>query len=229
MLLVANYKMNGDFKFYATTIQKLNKVKDTNIVLCPPFVFLPQFKNNLKFHNLGAQNVDCPLNNKSTGGISAQMLKEFGCAYTLVGHSERRAYETEQDIAQKIIAAQKQNIIPIVCVGEKYRGQGYLNFISQVESALKVADKNKQIIFAYEPVWSIGSGNLPSRAHVENIIKKIKASAEKFGFNVPVIYGGSINENNFGDYMGVVDGFLVGGLALDTDRFILLIRRVYGK
>lgn len=227
MLIVANYKNNGDSKFYATLIQKINKVKDTNLVLCPPFVFLPQFKN-LKRHKLGAQNVDC--SPALTGGISAEMLKEFNCAYALVGHCERRPFETDKLAAQKVQALQKVNITPIVCVGETDRGAGYANFKHQVMSALKLADKNKQIVFAYEPVWCVGTGELPSAKHVGDMVKHIKNSVKKFGIEGKVLYGGSIDENNFKNYMSTnIDGFLVGRLAMQIDNFINFLRSVYGK
>ncbi len=228
MLIVCNYKMNGNLNLYSKLIKQLNKVEGTKLILCPPFVYMSQFKRQLKFHLLGAQDVSAFDEGKSTGQISAHMLIDMGCKYTLVGHSERRVFESDEIVAQKIVAAQKSDIIPIVCVGETDRGMGYAGFKHQVESAFNAASKTKPLIVAYEPVWAIGSNQSPDADYVGEMIKNIKAAAQKYNIDAKILYGGNVNQHNFKSLKSTgVDGFLLGRLSIDSDRFFEFLRRVY--
>ena len=129
--------------------------------MCPPFVYMPFFSLKRKNIELGAQDIAQVENKKSTGQINGKMLKDFGVKYCLVGHSEKRAIgETDEMVADKVKYAQEQNIKPIICVGEKTKSAKLDVLIEQVQTALSKAEK-KDLIFAYEPVWAIGTGDTP--------------------------------------------------------------------
>lgn len=225
-LLVANYKMNGNKDFYqkvSKTINKL-KLKDT-VILCPPFVYMPFLKINNKNVCLGAQDICSQENTKSTGQTSAKMLKEFGASYVIVGHSERREIgETNEVVAQKVSIAQSNNIIPIVCVGEKTKTAKLDILVEQVKIALSMA-KNDNIIFAYEPIWAIGSGVQPTVEKINKALKIIKNTAQDLGFDLKVLYGGSINGNNINEVSkSLADGFLMGGVSNKLDEFVSILK-----
>ena len=225
-LLVANYKMNGNIDFY----QKVNKVfkklklEDT-VILCPPFVYMPFFKIKNKKVNLGSQDISSGENKKSTGQINAKMLNEFNVKYVLIGHSERRDFgETNDLIANKVKYAQENGITPIVCVGEKTKTSKLNVLIEQINAVLEKT-QNKEIVFAYEPVWAIGTGVQPTIKQIEKAIKLIKNTAKEYGFDVKVLYGGSVNVDNYKEILNSnVDGLLMGGVSLKLNEFIHIVK-----
>ena len=226
-LLVANYKMNGDKNFYIAVQKVINKikVKDTKIVLCPPFVYMPFFKIKNKNLYLGSQDVSNVLNKQSTGQTSPKMLKEFGVSYTLIGHSERRALgETDSIVADKVKLAQEYDILPIVCVGEIDKTASLDVLINQVKMALSKAE-NKEIIFAYEPLWAIGSGEKPTVERINEAIDLIKNTANELNFSVPVLYGGSVNAENYKEIeTSKANGLLMGGVSLKINDFVKILK-----
>lgn len=230
-LLVANYKMNGDKKFFLSAVEQLNKLrqKDAKIVLCPPFCYLSCF--NLKSAKLGCQDLSADGEGKSTGQISAKMLKDLGVEYALVGHSERRAIgETDELVAKKVKVASENKIIPIVCVGENAKNEKQTAIKNQVKIALSQASMNAEIVFAYEPVWTIGTGDTPTVKHIDRAIKIVKDECAKHGFNCKVLYGGSVNEKNYIEFLSsTADGFLLGGVSLKIDKFIEIFKGVNSK
>ena len=227
-LLVANFKMNGDKQFYLSAVQKLNSLrqKGTELVLCPPFCYLAFF--SLKSAKLGCQDISAEKDGKSTGQTSAKMLKDFNVQYAIVGHSERRALgETDQLVARKVKAAQENKIVPIVCVGENEKTASLTSIKNQVKIALSLANKDAEIVFAYEPVWAIGSGDTPTVKHIDRAIKIIKNECAKHHFNCKVLYGGSVNEKNYNEFLSsTADGFLLGGVSLKLDSFVEIINGV---
>ena len=232
-LVVANYKMNGNIKFFRS-LNILNKLKlrDTKIVLCPPFLYLPIVKLKNKSISLGCQNISQFINNKSTGEISPLMLKEFNVCYAIIGHSERRAIgETDDMVANKVINALNHDITPIICVGENNKEEGLSLVKTQVKAVLKAIDKNgiektKEVIFAYEPVWSIGTGKLPTIKDIDKAVKLIKTTAKSL-VNTKVLYGGSINGDNFTDLTNsIADGFLLGGVSQKLEEFKKIVKGV---
>ncbi len=222
--LVANYKMNGDKKFFRS-INSFNKIKlkDTKLILCPPFVYLNLVK--AKHFSLGAQDVSAFCDNKSTGEISAEMLKDYGVKYVIIGHSERRARgETDKLIQSKIKLAFNNGITPIVCVGEKNYNSKIEEILNQVESAL-VTDS--EIIFAYEPVWAIGTGKLPTINKINKAVDLIKTTAKQHNRDCKVLYGGSVNKSNYKQLLTCeIDGFLVGGLSLKLNEFLDVLKGI---
>ena len=232
-LIVANYKMNGNIKFFRS-LNILNKLKlrDTKIVLCPPFLYLPIVKLENKSISLGCQNISQFINNKSTGEISPLMLKEFNVRYAIIGHSERRAIgETDDMVANKVINALNHDITPIICVGENNKEEGLSLVKTQVKAVLKAIDKNgiektKEVIFAYEPVWSIGTGKLPTIKDIDKAVKLIKTTAKSLE-NVKVLYGGSVSGDNFIDLTNsIADGFLLGGVSQKLEEFKKIVKGV---
>ena len=228
-LVVANYKMNGSKDFYASAFKKINntKVKDTEIVLCPPFVYLNLFKSKNKKVKLGAQDISICINNKNTAQISPNMLKEFNVEYAIVGHSEQRELGlTDEQIANKVKLSVDNAIVPIICVGEKTK-KGSVDVINaQVEKAISLLDK-EEIIFAYEPVWAIGTGDVPTNEKIDAAVALIKQTCRDKGLNVKVLYGGSINKQNYLELLKTsADGFLLGGVSLKIEDFCEIVRGV---
>ncbi len=231
--VVANYKMNGNKKFYVSAQKKLNtlKLKDTKLVLCPPFVYVQNLKIKNKRIFLGVQNISSAVNNKSTGEISTKMLNDLGVKFVIVGHSERRALgESDEIVVKKVINAINSNITPIVCVGENGTNAGLDEVKNQVKAVLKglkagKIDKDREIIFAYEPVWAIGTGKIPTISEINKAVKLIRTSAK--GYNIKVLYGGSVSGDNYAEiFSAQIDGFLLGGVSLKVDEFTKIVKGV---
>lgn len=226
MIFVANYKMNGDKNFYQKVNKVFNKLKvEDTIVLCPPFVYMPFLKLKKENVYLGSQDVAGEINKQSTGQISVKMLNDFNVKYSIVGHSERRAIgETDETVAKKVNIAQVNGIIPIVCVGENSKSAGLDIIEKQVKIALLQATKN-EIIFAYEPIWAIGSGLQPTISQINEAVKIIKTTAKDAGFDVKILYGGSVNLSNYKEIQKAkIDGLLMGGVSLKLEDFIKIVK-----
>ena len=244
-LIVANWKMNPQTLKQARQIfdavkKDLSKVKNnqSEIVICPPFPYLSDLlslrgaSRNERRSNLvlGAQNCFWEQKGAFTGEISCAILKDLGCKYVLVGHSERRKYfnETNKNINKKIKAILDAKMIPILCIGETLaeRKQGIVQKVlqKQITSALKNISKFKvqssKFIIAYEPIWAIGTGkscDIDIALSVNLLIKKI--------INAPLLYGGSVNSDNARSYIqdAKMDGLLIGGASLKPKEFIKII------
>lgn len=228
-IIVANYKMNGDKAFYTNIQKRLNKlnVKDTNLVLCPPFVYLPFFKISNNNIVLGSQDIANVQKNKATGQVGPEMLVDFNVRYSIIGHSERRAIgETENLIAEKVKIAKDNGIMPIICVGEESKTIKTSVIRSQVESALSRV-QGCDIVFAYEPIWAIGSGVVPTIDNINKASMIIKEVCSEKGFVPKILYGGSVDANNYKELIKAnIDGFLVGGTSLKIDEFEKLVKGV---
>ncbi len=218
--IVANFKMNGNKKFYQNCNKIFNqrKFKDTNLVLCPPFIYVPFIK--AKNLNLGAQDISSFSSGSYTSQISANMLKEFGVTYAIIGHCERQ--DGNNEIALKVKQACQNGITPIVCVGETEKQQNQSVMERQIKSALKFA--SGKVIFAYEPVWAVKSGKTETAKQIQTKIKFIKNTAKSCGFEVEVLYGGGVNETNFNKLQcAELDGFMLGEACLVTNKFLKII------
>jgi len=228
--IVANYKMNGSSKFYKGVAKKINntRIKDTKIILCPPFVYLPNFKIKNRFTSLGSQDIAHCENGKSTGQISAKMLKEFNVKYSIIGHSERRELgELDNMVARKVKNAKENGIVPIVCVGELKKNSALDSVISQVEAVLNVLDAQDNVIFAYEPVWAIGSGETPTIKRINKVVEAIKNKIVERNIEPICLYGGSVNVDNYKELNTAnIEGFLIGGTSLKVDKFIEILKGV---
>lgn len=247
-LIIANWKMNpatlkGAKLLFDSVKRGVGRIKKAEVVICPPFVYLPIANNKSSMIKLGAQ--DCFWKEKGayTGEVSAKMLKNSGCRYVILGHSERRKYfnETGEIINKKIKIALKEKIIPILCVGEseKERAKGKTANVlkKQITSALKNISGPKfsasGIIIAYEPNWAIGSGNSCDFNETQImglLIRKIIANlySRRIAESFRVIYGGSVNCGNAEAYIkeAGINGLLIGGASLNSKEFIKIVKSI---
>jgi len=248
-IIIANWKMNLSLEESVTLVkaidERIGKLKELELVICPSFVFLDrigQFLSNKKSKiKLGAQDIFWEEKGAYTGEISGKMLKEMGCEYVIIGHSERRGYlnETDEMVHQKVKTALDERLIPIICVVESFRerGSGQKDYvvIKQVNYALKGIEVvgSQKIIIAYEPVWVIGSGQAVKPEEAEYTHQVIRQalldlySPDLIEKNFRIIYGGSVDGKNIKSFLQreMVDGVLVGGASIKVETFIALVNK----
>jgi triosephosphate isomerase (TIM) len=243
-ILAGNWKMNLDAKASADLVKALIPlVKDStgvDVVVGPVFTSIPAVVEAAKGANIGvaAQNCYWEDSGAFTGEISVPMIKAAGCQYCIVGHSERRQFfgETDEKINKKIQALYKHGLTPIVCCGEllEEREAGKTTEVveTQLRGCLKglPADKVKETVLAYEPVWAIGTGKVATPAQAQEVHATIRALlVELYGKEVAeavrIQYGGSVKADNVKELMGQkdIDGALVGGAALKADSFAAIV------
>ena len=235
---IANWKMNGQKDSYklvksiSNYCQKMKR-KTSKVVICPPFTLLSELIKKEKKIKFGGQDCHYKSEGAYTGSISANMLKSINCQYVILGHSERRIYqkETSQELNLKIQSAIESNLTVIYCIGEKLEEIKKRNIIlkKQLSSLPKKIDP-KKIIIAYEPVWAIGTGKVPSLNDINKIHEKIRHILSnlvslRFSKHVSILYGGSVNAINSVDILNLdhVDGALVGGASLKSKEFCKII------
>ena len=233
----SSFKIVHKINQFSNNHKKSNKIK---IILCVPNTLIYFFKKKLKSKDisLGVQN--CHYNQSYgsfTGSINASMLKRAGAEYVILGHSENRSEgESEQLIRKKILSALKQKLNIIFCIGEtlneKKLGKTFYKLRKQIKGSLKKGFNINKIIFAYEPVWSIGTNKIPKTDELRNTISFIKKEIDKnFKTNKPpkVLYGGSVHPNNIRLFSSIaeIDGFLIGGASQSSKKFIDIIKNYY--
>lgn len=241
-IIIANWKMKLGLKETTDLAKQVKeKFKDFNvgtIAVCPNFISLLEVKKIMKGTNIhvGAQDAFWEARGAFTGEISPALLKEAGCKYVIIGHSERRKYLMENyEMIHKEIKAvvEVEDLVPVICIGENWdeRKTDRRDFIlfDQLQQALSGINVvgDQQIIIAYEPIWAIGSGTAiePSEAEYAHKIVRLTLN-DMFGMkivnkNFKIIYGGSINTKNVRGFVGLenLDGVLVGGASLDAEEF----------
>lgn len=230
-IVAANWKMNmtaAETEHFLDEFLKGKRYSNIRTIIFPPFPYLYLFAKRLRYEKIafGAQDVSFQDKGAYTGEVSGTMLRDLCCSYAICGHSERRRYhgESSEEVAKKAKAALKVQLTPVICIGETQdeRNQGrYREVLSaQIEAVKAALGKDiEKTIFAYEPVWAIGTGVIPTMEQV----------AETHGFiiscigcgKVPVLYGGSANEKNVTELSRVpgVSGFLIGGAGLKAESF----------
>jgi triosephosphate isomerase len=216
--------MNGSVDFYKAIQKetKIHKDKDTKIILCPPFIYLPFLKVNNKNVFLGAQDIAGRESVKGTGKISGKMLKEFNVSYCIVGHCELK--DDDEMIVCKIKKALKNKIIPIICVGENNEKDDVTVIQEKLNKYLAEISR-EEIIIAYEPCWSVGSGKTPKIERINAVSDIIKSFCESKRINVKILYGGSVNKSNFSRLKKAnIDGFLIGEQSKDLISFVNFIK-----
>jgi len=245
-VIAGNWKMN---KTVTEAIELANGLKrelyaieDIDIILCPPFTALDEvaeivYESNLK---LGAQNMHWEASGAFTGEVSGPMLKNLGCQYVILGHSERRQYffETNEIVNKKTKAALKMGLLPIVCVGENLNerktGKTFEVIEDHVRNSLTglVPEDMLKVIIAYEPVWAIGTGNTASPQQAQEVHKFIRTLLTKLyslevAGQIIIQYGGSVKPDNTRELMNQedIDGALVGGASLDVKSFSEIVRQ----
>jgi triosephosphate isomerase len=236
---MGNWKMNGSAESAKSLcnaiIEELN-AGDTGIAVCAPYVYLA----NLQVLSVdsplavGAQNVADQASGAYTGEISASMLKELGCKYALVGHSERRTYygDTDESVAARFCQAQKQGIIPVLCIGEtlaEREANETFNVVNrQLDAVIEKAgiEALNNAVIAYEPVWAIGTGVTASDEQAQEVHKAIReriaAKDQAIADKIQILYGGSMKPANAKGLLGMadIDGGLIGGASLDAQSFL---------
>ena len=239
-LIAGNWKMHGSRAENAELVEALllglPAQTPVEIVVCPPFVYLWEVGRLVKASNiaLGAQSVCAEQVGAFTGEASASMLRDIGCKYVIVGHSERRAIYKEDDalVARKFLAAQSQGLIPILCVGEtleeRERGQTMQVVSRQLTAVLDLAGAValRAAVIAYEPVWAIGTGKNATPEQAQEVHAHIRTAVAardaKIAADVRILYGGSVKAANARELFAMpdVDGGLVGGASLKADEFL---------
>lgn len=220
----------------AAIVQGLSGEENVEVAVCPPFVYLAEVVRAVKDTAVavGAQNVCAEPMGAFTGEIAAAMLRDVGCRYVIVGHSERRQIYKEDDslVARKFLAVQQQKLTPILCVGEtleeRERAQTEQVVARQLDAVLAVAGVAAlaQAVVAYEPVWAIGTGKnaTPEQAQTVHafIRGRLARQDAKIAGAIRVLYGGSVKAANAGELFAMpdVDGGLVGGASLKGEEFM---------
>lgn len=242
--------MAGNWKMYKTIGEAVRFAKDLKacelparcrVVVCPPFTALSAVSAVLAGCRveLGAQNMHHRDEGAFTGEVSPLMLKEAGCGYVILGHSERRQFfgETDEEVGSKVASALAHGLTPIVCVGEVLSEREAGETEKVVEARLRgslsglEAEKAGGIIVAYEPVWAIGTGRTASDSDAQQVNRFIRdLLAGMFGHDVSqsirILYGGSVKPDNAAGLMAQpdIDGALVGGASLDVKSFAAIIK-----
>ena len=238
-MIVANWKANGDIKknyLWCETFQNLLDKSSFNYVgISPSHIHFHQLNTFFKETNamIGMQDIYIE-GGAITGSISAEMASADGCSFCLVGHSERREIFNEDSnlISKKINSLLKNNIKPILCIGESFEehksGKTQDKLKSQIIESFPKSDFSNELIIAYEPIWAIGSGKTPEPEEVNSIhefIKDVVQSATANNIVPKVLYGGSVNDINANDFFDEdsIDGALVGGASLDANIFANIV------
>ena len=244
-IIAGNWKMNkltSEAVGLAREVRnRIGTTEDKEIVLCPPFTVLSLVKEVIGNSSikLGAQNMHWEVRGAYTGEVSPTMLKDIGCSYVILGHSERRGYfgETDDTVRKKVKAAFSTGLIPIVCVGEtlqqREKGETLTVLEKQVKTGLSGLSREeaKGLVVAYEPVWAIGTGKTATPEQAEQSQRFIrKLLGQMFGEEnaqaIRILYGGSINPDNISALMSCenVDGGLVGGASLNVESFVKIVQ-----
>ena len=249
-IIIGNWKLNLDHLEAIQLIQKLNYSLNTDIdekitiVVAPSHTSLRSIQTIIDADKLNiflsSQDVSMFNDGAYTGEVSAHQLAKLNISYCIVGHSERRQHfnETDEIINVKVNNLINKEITPIICFGESndQRTEGnYMDFLlNQIENSTKGLRKDKvdEIIFAYEPIWAIGTGQNASLQDIVEVISKVKEFISKKSFfkeeKIKFIYGGSVSPDNSNEILNskIIDGALVGGASLDVDKFIKIIESV---
>ena len=249
-IIIGNWKLNLDHLEAIQLLQKLNYSLEVNIedkidiVIAPSHTSLRSLQTIIDADNLkikiSSQDVSAYLEGAYTGEVSALQLSKLNITHSIIGHSERRTVfnETDETINLKVHSAVNNNLIPIVCFGESEEQRdtsAYLSYIlNQVNIAVKGLRKDKveEIIFAYEPIWAIGTGKVASVENAIEVISSVKQEISTKPFydeeKIRFIYGGSVSPTNASELLNtkIIDGVLVGGASLDVDKFVQIIKSV---
>jgi triosephosphate isomerase len=243
--IAGNWKMNKTIREAVDFTNQLKNLiaglDDRDVIIAPPFTALYPVAEALKGSqiHLSAQNLSDKSEGAYTGEVSARMLADAGCAYAIIGHSERRTLYGEKDavINAKIKIVLAAGLKPIFCIGEtldEREGNRTFNVIErQIKEGLNnlITDDIRRLVIAYEPVWAIGTGKTATPEQAQEVHANIRhlmenAYGKNIATDVPIIYGGSVNPKNIAILMAErdIDGALVGGASLEIDSFIRIIK-----
>ncbi|MCI5701804.1 MAG: triose-phosphate isomerase [Erysipelotrichaceae bacterium] len=231
-IIAANFKMNLTKKEIDNYLKEIDNKKINNVIFFPSNLYIPYFSK----YNIGSQDISFKEIGSITGDTSIKQYLDFNIKYVLIGHSERRKYFNDSKyISDKVNLALKNNIIPIICVGETE--EEYNNNLTkkvlkdELDEALEnnITLLNNEIIIAYEPIFSIGTNKVLDIKEIENIITYIKSYLKNtYLLDIKVLYGGSVNLNNIGNLEKIsnLDGYLIGNASLDAKSFLDLTSKI---
>ena len=231
-IIAANFKMNLTKKEIDNYLKEIDNKKINNVIFFPSNLYIPYFSK----YNIGSQDISFKELGSITGDTSIKQYLDFNIKYVLIGHSERRKYFNDSKyISDKVNLALKNNIIPIICVGETEEEYN-INLTKKVlkdelDEALEnnITLLNNEIIIAYEPIFSIGTNKVLDIKEIENIITYIKSYLKNtYLLDIKVLYGGSVNLNNIGNLEKIsnLDGYLIGNASLDAKSFLDLTSKI---
>ena len=244
-IIAGNWKMNKTPSEAVDFIRQLKPlvadVNDIDIVVAPPFTVLQAVSREIEGSNisLGAQNVFWEASGAFTGEVSHTMVRDVGCRYVIIGHSERRQYfgETNESVRKKIEASLAVELSPILCVGEalgeREAGKTFDIVKNQVSQCLEgfSQEEMENITIAYEPIWAIGTGKTATPEQAEEVHAFIREQlgtlfGQQVSDRVRIQYGGSVNPDNISDLMAQpsIDGALVGGASLKVESFLSIVK-----
>lgn len=231
-IIAANFKMNLTKKEIDNYLKEIDNKKINNVIFFPSNIYIPYFSK----YNIGSQDISFKELGSITGDTSIKQYLDFNIKYVLIGHSERRKYFNDSKyISDKVNLALKNNIIPIICVGETE--EEYNNNLTkkvlkdELDEALEnnITLLNNKIIIAYEPIFSIGTNKVLDIKEIENIVSYIKSYLKNtYLLDIKVLYGGSVNLNNIGNLEKIsnLDGYLIGNASLDAKSFLDLTSKI---
>jgi len=244
--VIGNWKMNGSFASNADWIKTVCRGMEQGMpagrkyVVCPPAPYLSQCGDlirdcSLAFLSLGAQDASAYPAGAYTGDVAAAMLKELGCAYVIVGHSERRQYHQEADeqVAEKALQVLDNGMIPVICVGESADERNSGREVEVVRGQISkqvtiLQDRLADCLIAYEPVWAIGTGKVASAQVAQDMHRAIRLQLAEFdedvASHVGILYGGSVKPDNAVELFAMpdIDGGLIGGASLNPQDFLAI-------
>jgi len=243
-LVAGNWKMHGALAQNAELLDAVRNgmasMPSVDCAVCVPFPYLSQAQQKLSGSNVkwGAQDVHQLDKGAYTGEVSAAMLRDFGCSYVIVGHSERRAFYAESShlVAEKFLAAQQAGLTPILCMGETLeQREGDVTeaiVAEQLDALIQLGGVQvlRNAVLAYEPVWAIGTGKTATSAQAQAVhafIRQRVASHDgQIASGLCILYGGSVKANNAAELFAMpdIDGGLIGGAALVADEFLAICR-----
>ena len=238
-MIIANWKCNGSKSMISEWISDFSvnyiETNESFIGIAPPSIYIDNVLANIPTKligvNIGSQDIDTS-SGARTGAISSEMILDYGCKFSIIGHSERRQFynESNNDIRQKILNIANKTLT-ILCVGEteeENKNDLTKDVIKKQLEVIEEIDFDDSLVIAYEPVWAIGTGNTPTPDNINEIHKFIKDVVQSTSTNseIPlVLYGGSVNEDNAKNFFKeeFVDGALIGGASLDGRQFANII------
>lgn len=239
-IFAANWKLHKTPKesrdFFSEFTSKQQLLAHSLILFFPPATSLEATSESLMHTQIefGAQNCCMEAKGAFTGEVSAQVVKDLGGKWILLGHSERRKIFAEDDemISKKILLVQSLALAPMLCIGETLQereaGQTFSVIQSQLQKGLAHADRQKFLAVAYEPVWAIGTGKVATIEQVKEAHAQVRSELTRMGFSTetPILYGGSVKPDNAKELIRVpnVNGFLVGGASLEVSSFLEICR-----
>jgi triosephosphate isomerase len=244
ILVAGNWKMNGSLASAAELLDGIRagaaEAANADLAVCPPFVYLPATQQALEGSDVawGGQDLSTHASGAYTGEVAGPMLRDFGCQYVIIGHSERRTYhhETDELVAQKFAAAREHGLTPIFCIGEtldeRERGVTEEVVARQVDAVIThcgVAVLGEGVI-AYEPVWAIGTGKTATPEQAQDVHAFIRARIaghdQAVAEKIQILYGGSMKPDNAAELLAKpdIDGGLIGGASLKAVDFLAIAK-----